>query len=306
MFKSDILSKLLFLLFLAFASALAQPEKTYVPNAVGPYLGQKPPGLTPALFAPGIISTDANEFACTISPDGKEIFFTRRDTAQNRNIIMVARQDEKGWLTPVTTPKIGDFEGMEPYVTPDGKKLFFQTWRQFSDAEKPSMDIWMSEKTEAGWGEPVHLDHPFNPNKAMYISMAKNGTIYTTDISGGMGSGKIVYTLPKENKYQDFIPLPEIINATGREIYPCIAPDESFLLFVRANQDMTTAIFVSFKKPDGTWDNPQKIDLGTDHAVMPQLSPDGKYLFFMVSPGRLKGDIYWVDAAVIPAAKQKK
>jgi hypothetical protein len=41
------------------------------------YLGQEPPGLTPVMFAKGIVSTEANELNCVFSPDGRELFFTR-------------------------------------------------------------------------------------------------------------------------------------------------------------------------------------------------------------------------------------
>ena len=32
-------------------------RQTDFPKPTGPYLGQKPPGMTPEIFAPGIIST---------------------------------------------------------------------------------------------------------------------------------------------------------------------------------------------------------------------------------------------------------
>lgn len=41
----------------------------------GPYLGQKPPGTTPEIFAQEIISTKADEYALEISPSGNEILF---------------------------------------------------------------------------------------------------------------------------------------------------------------------------------------------------------------------------------------
>ena len=47
------------------------------PAPKSPYLGQKPPGMTPEVFAPGIVSTKNNiEFKIAISPDGKYLFYT--------------------------------------------------------------------------------------------------------------------------------------------------------------------------------------------------------------------------------------
>lgn len=50
-------------------------HQTEFPKLTGPYMGQKPPGMTPELFAPEIISReDTREFAITFSPDGREFF----------------------------------------------------------------------------------------------------------------------------------------------------------------------------------------------------------------------------------------
>ena len=43
----------------------------------GPYLGQNPPGLTPEIFAPGIISSKADEGCSSFSKDGQVYFFAR-------------------------------------------------------------------------------------------------------------------------------------------------------------------------------------------------------------------------------------
>jgi Tol biopolymer transport system component len=298
-----IFIELLILSALIFGLSHAQQAMAPSVNLSGPYVGQKPPGLTPAIFAPGFISTDIHEFSCTMSPDGNEFYFTRRIPEKERNFIMVTRQTDKGWTTPEIAPVVGEYEGMEPTISPDGKKIFFKTWRPIPGASDASMDMWMTEKTEKGWGEPVHLEPPFNPNKSMFIAMAKSGTIYTTDITAGMGKGKIVYLPLKDGKYEDFVPLPETINKTGREIYPCIAPDESFVLFIRAYEDQSTFLMASFHKADGSWSEAKQLDLGMNKVIMPQLSPDGKYLFFTSVAGRLKGDIYWVDAKIIDKAK---
>ena len=197
------------------------------------YLGQKPPGNTPEIFAPGIISTDYHEFSCTFSPDGKEFYFTRRVPEYDQNRIMMSMLDEIGLTEPEIVPGAGDYEGIEPYITPDGKRFFFQTWRPVDEDTTPAFDIWVMNNNGNGWEDPVHLGNPFNPMRSMYISMSEKGRLFTTDISGGMGTGKIVYTTKEGGKFADFIDLSPIINSSGKEIYPCIAFDESFILFTR-------------------------------------------------------------------------
>jgi hypothetical protein len=42
-----------------------------------PYLGQTPPGITPEIFAPGIISTKYRVYAnVTFNPEVKEVYWT--------------------------------------------------------------------------------------------------------------------------------------------------------------------------------------------------------------------------------------
>jgi hypothetical protein len=58
---------------------LTSHEKTKnFPVLKGPYLGQKPPGSTPEIFAPGHVCTDLDEYGCTFSPDGRKLFFGRK------------------------------------------------------------------------------------------------------------------------------------------------------------------------------------------------------------------------------------
>jgi len=53
-------------------------QENNFPVLKGPYLGQNPPGMTPEVFAPNIISTDKRELNSVFSPDGKEFYFTKR------------------------------------------------------------------------------------------------------------------------------------------------------------------------------------------------------------------------------------
>ena len=57
----------------------------------GPYLGQVPPGATPKLFAPGIISTCTQHSSVYFSRDGKEVYFSR--LYPRPPVIMVMREE---------------------------------------------------------------------------------------------------------------------------------------------------------------------------------------------------------------------
>jgi hypothetical protein len=44
--------------YMLLLSAIVNAQQTDFPKLTGPYLGQKPPGMTPIIFAPGSVSTE--------------------------------------------------------------------------------------------------------------------------------------------------------------------------------------------------------------------------------------------------------
>jgi len=106
-------------------SLLAPALGAVAPEGSGPqdpYLGQALPGSKPEVFAPGIVSTDGHEFACSFTPDGREFYFTRRAVGAVPTVIMVSRLVDGSWTPPAPVP-FNNAPGQmsfEPQVTPDG------------------------------------------------------------------------------------------------------------------------------------------------------------------------------------------
>lgn len=128
------------------------------------YLGQEPPGTTPKIFAPGIVSTEEHhEFSCTFSPDGKEFYF-------NRNMqIMVCKWEEKSWTVPEPVKFLNNYRAHEPFITYDNKYLYFGSMRpnpDFPDEEQP-YGIWRVERTGQGWCNPSYIGF------GMYVTMTR-------------------------------------------------------------------------------------------------------------------------------------
>ena len=97
---------LFFYLFIFVAKNLLSQQSDF-PKLRGPYLGQKPPGMTPEIFAPGIVSTESHEFSCCFSTDGNEFYFTRRHPELNYPLIMVSKVVDGFWTEPEI--EISDF-----------------------------------------------------------------------------------------------------------------------------------------------------------------------------------------------------
>lgn len=264
------------------------PREFTVPE--GLYFGQKPPGLKPEIFAPAIISTDGYEFAITFSPDGKELYFTRREGEKNypTNYLMVCRYENDRWTEPEIASFSGKYFDFESHISPDGQRLYFGSLRPKPQGIQAEGDIWFLEKTDHGWGEPKFLHAPINNGFAMYVTSANNGNIYYTGADG------LYCSFCRNGKYSE----PEKLKDENDEYFsgahPFIAPDESYLIF-----DSDPGLVISFRKEDGTLTKIK--EMGIVPNMCPSVSPDGKYLFFA-----RHGNIFWVDAKIIEKLKPKE
>ena len=100
------------------------------PPLEGPYLGQIPPGLTPEVFAPGLVSIDGRyEFGISFSSDLNEIYFSAMEVDQNIAIYYSKLKDKK-W-SPI---KKADFTKgekdteMKPFVSLSENKIYFTAY----------------------------------------------------------------------------------------------------------------------------------------------------------------------------------
>ncbi len=254
----------------------------------GPYLGQEPPGPEPVVFAPGIVSTRGNfEFSCCFSPDGRELYFNRSAH------VYVSRLEEEGWTAPEPAPFNTRFLDHEVHITADGQRAFFGSKRPHDGLTgEEAYGIWLMEREGTGWSEPW-FEMP-----GMYVTTARNGNLYVTDMESEE-SGIVCCEL-SEDGYGFPEPLGGGVNTPAPGWHPCIAADESFIVFdsERAGgQGGEGDFYVCFRAEDGSWGPAINLgeEINTEGGNMcASLSPDGKYLFY-----HSRNDIWWVSAEVI-------
>jgi Tol biopolymer transport system component len=291
---------------IVFSACDAAPEPP--PSLRGEYLGQTPPGMTPVVFAPGIVSTEVSELNAAFTPDGNELYFTRR--IDDRNTLMTMRQEDGVWTPPAVAGFSGTFSDVDPFITRDGRRLYFSSSRPLDGSgESKDADLWYLEReTGGGWSEPVH---PGNPNTAgkddYYTSMTDDGTLYFSIFDSHGRGGDIYRAQSIEGRYGPAELVGDGISTEANEHDPFVAPNGSYLIFTsnRPGGYGSVDLYISFTGPDGSWAKPvnmgQSINSeGYDFCAM--LSPDGKYLFFTRNINR-NGDIYWVDAKIIEELK---
>ncbi len=263
------------------------------------YLGQSPPGRIPAIFAPGIVSTELDEFGCTMSPNGREFYFTRTYINPPRHTIMLCRLNSTGW----TQPEIANFSGIhsdaEPNFSPDGAKLFFGRLHDTGQNTTVSK-IHVLKRIGNNWQEPKYV------TPGMFASISNNNVLFFTDISNGIQKADIVKSEFRNDDCSHSKLLNGEINSPYQDAHPFIDPDERYIIFDsdRPGGYGNNDLYVCFRETNGTWRD--AINLGGQintpgYDAIPSVSPDGKYLFFC-----RRGDIYWVDTKIIEILRIKE
>ena len=282
------------------------PEE-YV-EITGEYLGQKKPGSTPELFAPGILlNTHRPHGGITFSPDGKEVYWTAALTfGQFQKIWKVSQLQDK-WSPPKAVNFSEPCIYGGPAVSPDGEQFFFDVHKPSDlNGQERDHDIWFQEKNAHGWGDVIKPGPPLNSDKsALGPSVSRNGNVYfySFDIEGGFGSVDIYCSRLTKGGYEKPENLGDSVNTEFMETLPYIAPDESYLLFSSMRPDGfgDFDLYVSYKKKDGTWTKAKNMGNTINTPApenTPAVSPDGKYLFFMSRRNGI-GEFFWVDAKII-------
>ncbi len=302
--------------------AQGQSEKTSkFPVLKGPYLGQKPPGVTPVLFAPGIISTTEHEHSrLEFSSDGREIFWAVLKVPFDRNIqhIWHIRQKNTVWTQPEILPFAMENRSGSPTLSVDGKYLFFTSRDPNSDANEtpPRQLVWKVARKGDNWGAlqiednllprikgKVTMSFCFTDNGNLYFDLGGprddklwNWEIWMREFSNGQ------YSKPKKlgSGIND-----GIINWT-----PFVSPDEQYLIFSsnRMENGDYGDHYICYRKDNGQWTEPLNMGktINTSHQErFPVVSPDGKYLFFARNLPENYSEIFWVDAKIIKELKPK-
>jgi len=273
-----------FFILLVVSNLITGQQAGSFPILKGSYFGQKVPGINPEVFAKGIISIPEGKY-CTISFSGKMDEFYLYRWNGSKAEVLYSKIDNSVWTPLSELSFMKGFKAMEPHITFDGKKLFFNWDKPLPAGEQETpFKIWVTERTSKGWTEANFA------GVGMFVSSDREGNIYTTDMTSVMTTGKTYLSKVKieNNKFVGYEKL-SIPQYYGSQAHPCIAPDGSFIIF---DVDSGHHLFVSFKKKDGSWGD--AIDLtnyGFDvMAGGASITPDGKYLFY-----NCNGQLMWID-----------
>jgi hypothetical protein len=277
------------------------------PKLTGPYLGQKPPGELPEAFAPSIMSSkNAVHGHIAITPDGGEIYwiFLPPDYGKNPPAINVIKQVNGHWTKPEIPEFSRRYGAMNISLSPDGKRLYFDSNRPWPDSWGPqptangieAYRTWYVERGGASWGEPKPLDREIN-QYLRGVSVTNDRTLYTH----GIKRSRMI-----QGQYTEWEQLGHPLDVGGiLGGNPHISPDESYILFNKNwPGKVGYGIFISYRTQEDGWTEPvnllEKLNAPRGGS-QPNVTPDGKYLFCYSG-----GEFFWMDAKIIDDLKPKK
>jgi hypothetical protein len=287
--------KTIFLVILSIAACSAVAETP----PEGPYFGLTPPGKTPEVFAPGIISLPNRlEQDICFSKDGGECYFSVRNSAWTESQIYETHYESGGW----TTPALASFSNNHstcPSLADNDQNMYF-----IKDT-----DIWRATRSGNGWSSPVQMGAPLSsPQDEWSCRISDLGNAFLCSWRpGGSGSCDLWKVQCEDGNFTTAAPL-NINTAAYSDCQPVPGPNEEYVIFNPYSLPGSFGngdLYISLADGRGGWTLPQNLGptINTSmHDICPYISPDNKYFFFSRQLSSTDANIYWVDiCALFPA-----
>lgn len=244
---------------------------------------------TPRQFAPGVISRD-REFAATFSEAHGQVYVVQRifptPVDPPKLTILQSTFAAGSWSAPVPIWFSGQYRDIDPFISPDGRWMLFNSDRPAPgrDSARTDFDIWISGRTSSGWGPPRRLGNAVNTiANESFATISGSGEIYygSTIGTGTARKRGIVRALPKGG---DWAPADTLTGLPEDSGNPTIDPDGRYLIFNATIPGGAgdSDLYVTRRTTAG-WATPCPMGPGintSDAEFAPGFSPDGRLLFF--------------------------
>nr|WP_299381952.1 hypothetical protein [Allomuricauda sp.] len=198
----------------------------------------------------------------SMNAEGNEAYLTVQSPNEEVSVIVRMTKNNATWNQPTIASFSGKYKDLEPFLAPDGLRLYFVSNRPIeSDSEETKdFDIWYVEREtfQSNWSDPINMGAPINTeHNEFYPAVAENGSLYfTCECPGALGRDDIFMSRWVNGSYTKPVALGPQINSEGFEYNAYIAPDDSYLIFGGYNREDGLGsgdLYISFKNEASEW-----------------------------------------------------
>ena len=231
------------------------------------------------------VSSALNDYNLSFDEAETAMVFARSEAEFRKARIFVAQKATHGWNAPAPINfSDGRFSDSDPWLTPDGRTLYFISDRPAANREpaRTDYDIWRSTRTAEGWSEPEHLGPEVNSKGQELGPELHEGVLYFSSARKGGAGGLDIYYAPVAGPaFERAKLLDSPFNTAASESDFTLSSDGSTAMFWRSVGEVGT-IHIA-RREEGGWSRPvplpAEINLGPFNFT-PSFSSDGKRVRF--------------------------
>ena len=216
------------------------------------------------------VNSKYKEFKPLLSPDGKTLYFSRKNHPENiggvndAEDIWYSELDENGeWKLAQNMGKGLNNAGPNfvSSVTPDGKAVLMVLGNQYLDNGKMAAGVSISSNASGSWSKPLALkiENDYNYSEKANFFLANNRKVLLMSIMRDDSyGGRDLYVsfMQNDSSWSEPLNISDKVNTAGEESSPFLAADDKTLYFSSNGYSGFggSDIFVT-KRLDDTWTN---------------------------------------------------
>ncbi len=267
------------------------------------------------------INTTSKELRPLTSPDGKELYFSRRNHPDNvggegdNEDVWVSKLDtvtgEWGKAENLSRPINNKHPNFVSAITPDGKSVMLVLGNKYKENGKMAAGVSISTRIEDGWSVPknfkIENDYNYSPKANYFIANNRKVLIMSVERDDSYGDRDLYVSFFKEDStWSDPVNMGPVINTAAEESSPFLAADDKTLYFSSkgfsgfGNDDL----FITRRMDDSwtNWSEPQNLgpDINSkedDQFFM--ITPSGEYAYYSRGNKNTDLDIYRLKIPVV-------
>lgn len=253
----------------------------------------------PVRWTPERVSTDQYESSPSFSPDGRTMVFMRANPQFSAYRLLQSDCGPTGWqaAVPLAISAPPPASEADPFITADGRQLWFVSSRAFAGKRGDDLDIWVADSDgRGGWGTPRRLPEPVNsPQAELLPRLLPDGRLFFgSDRPGGLGGNDVYVGTPQAGGGWRVANLGAPLN-TARNDYEAEVSRDGRQAVVVSDREGRSHLYRYAHTADG-WQPLGRVPARDEvFQVGPLLSPKGDRLLFAQADGARSGELFLID-----------